>query len=125
MIFLDTHVVVWLYQGRTGLLSKRAEKIIEKEADIYISPIVLLELQYLFEIGKIIKPAKVVIEALVEDIGLEMAEDSFDGVVKQSLSENWTRDPFDRIIVAQARKNTALLISKDRLILENYGKGYF
>jgi len=31
----------------------------------------------LFEIGKIIKPAKVVIEALVEDIGLEMAEDSF------------------------------------------------
>ena len=125
MIFLDTHVVVWLYQGRTDLLSKRAEKIIEKEDDIYISPIVLLELQYLFEIGKIIKPAKVVIEALVEDIGLEMAEDSFDGVVEQSLSEKWTRDPFDRIIVAQARKNTALLISKDRLILENYGKGYF
>jgi PIN domain nuclease of toxin-antitoxin system len=125
MIFLDTHVVVWLYQGRTDLLSKRAKKIIEKEDDIYISPIVLLELQYLFEIGKIIKPAKVVIEALVEEIGLEMAEDSFDGVVEQSLSENWTRDPFDRIIVAQARKNTALLISKDRLILENYGKGYF
>ena len=125
MIFLDTHVVVWLYQGRTDLLSKRAKKIIEKEDDIYISPIVLLELQYLFEIGKIIKPAKVVIEALVEDIGLEIAEDSFDGVVEQSLSENWTRDPFDRIIAAQARKNTALLISKDRLILENYGKGYF
>ena len=125
MIFLDTHVVVWLYQGRTDLLSKGAEKIIEKEDDIYISPIVLLELQYLFEIGKIIKPAKVVIEALVEDIGLEMAEDSFDGVVEQSLSENWTRDPFDRIIAAQARKNTALLISKDWLILENYDKGYF
>lgn len=125
MIFLDTHVVVWLYQGRTDLLSKRAKKIIEKEDDIYISPIVLLELQYLFEIGKIIKPAKVVIEALAEDIGLEVAEDSFDGVVEQSLSENWTRDPFDRIIVAQARKNTALLISKDRLILEKYSKGYF
>jgi PIN domain nuclease of toxin-antitoxin system len=125
MIFLDTHVVVWLYQGRTDLLSTSAEKIIEKEDDIYISPIVLLELQYLFEIGKIIKPAKVVIEALVEDIGLEMAGDSFDEVVEQSLSENWTRDPFDRIIVAQARKNTARLISKDRLILENYGKGYF
>ena len=28
MIFLDTHVAVWLYQGRTDLLSKRAEKII-------------------------------------------------------------------------------------------------
>ena len=125
MIFLDTHVVVWLYQGRTDLLSKRAKKIIEKEDDIYISPIVSLELQYLFEIGKIIKPAKVVIEALVDDIGLEVAEDSFDEVVEQSLSENWTRDPFDRIIVAQARKNTALLVSKDRLILEKYSKGYF
>ena len=125
MIFLDTHVVVWLYQGRTDLLSKRAGKIIEQDDDIYISPIVLLELQYLFEIGKIIKPAKEVIEALVEDIGLEMAEDSFAGVIEQSLSENWTRDPFDRIIVAHARKNTALLISKDRLILEHYSKGYF
>jgi PIN domain nuclease of toxin-antitoxin system len=125
MIFLDTHVVVWLYQGRTDLLSRRARKIIEKEDDIYISPIVLLELQYLFETGKIIKPAKVVIEALVEDIGLKMAEDSFAGVIEQALSENWTRDPFDRIIAAQARKNTALLISKDRLIRENYSKGYF
>jgi PIN domain nuclease of toxin-antitoxin system len=125
MIFLDTHVVVWLYQGRTDLLSKRAGKIIEQDDDIYISPIVLLELQYLFEIGKTIKPAKEVIEALVEDIGLEMAEDSFAGVIEQSLSENWTRDPFDRIIVAHARKNTALLISKDRLILEHYSKGYF
>jgi len=125
MIFLDTHVVVWLYQGRTDLLSNRAKKIIEKEDDIYISPIVLLELQYLFEIGKIIKPAKIVFEALVEDIGLEIAEDSFAGVVEHSLSENWTRDPFDRIIAAHARKNSALLISKDRLILENYSKGYF
>jgi PIN domain nuclease of toxin-antitoxin system len=125
MIFLDTHVVVWLYQGRTDLLSKRVGTIIEKEDDIYISPIVLLELQYLFEIGRIIKPAQVVVEALVRDIGLKMAEDGFAEVVEQSLSENWTRDPFDRLIVAQARKNTALLISKDRLILENYGKGYF
>lgn len=82
-------------------------------------------LLYTFEIGKIIKPAKVVIEALVEDIGLKIAEDSFGKVVQQSLSENWIRDPFDRPIVAQARKNTALLMSKDRLILENYDKGYF
>jgi PIN domain nuclease of toxin-antitoxin system len=125
MIFLDTHVIVWLYQGRTDLLSKKAREIIEKEDDIYISPIVLLELQYLFEIGKIIKPAKEVIEALVEDIGLKMAEDSFNEVVEQSLSETWTRDPFDRLIAAHARKNTALLISKDRLIRENYSKGYF
>lgn len=125
MIFLDTHVIVWLYQGRTDLLSKKAREIIEKEDDIYISPIVLLELQYLFEIGKIIKPAKEVIEALVEDISLKMAEDSFNEVVEQSLSETWTRDPFDRLIAAHARKNTALLISKDRLIRENYSKGYF
>lgn len=125
MIFLDTHVIVWLYQGRTDLLSKKAREIIEKEDDIYISPIVLLELQYLFEIGKIIKPAKEVIDALVEDIGLKMAEDSFNEVVEQSLSETWTRDPFDRLIAAHARKNTALLISKDRLIRENYSKGYF
>ncbi|MCK4765175.1 MAG: hypothetical protein KAW12_23450 [Candidatus Aminicenantes bacterium] len=47
MCFLDTHIVVWLYQGDFSLLSKEAKQTIEKD-DIFISPLVSLELQYLF-----------------------------------------------------------------------------
>ena len=32
----------------------------------------------------------------------------------------WTRDPFDRVIVANAALNGNILISKDQNILEHY-----
>jgi len=47
-IYLDTHVVVWLYSGELSLLSEKACQLIE-ENELLISPLVLLELQYLFE----------------------------------------------------------------------------
>ncbi len=48
VIYLDTHVVVWLFSGRTELLSSRAVNAIENH-DLLISPIVSLELQYLYK----------------------------------------------------------------------------
>jgi len=49
LIYLDTHIVVWLY---TGLLEKFSQSIqtILNENEILISPIVRLELAYLYEI---------------------------------------------------------------------------
>ena len=55
MIYLDTHVVVWLYAGLTEKLSQKAITLIE-DNDICISPIVKLELSYLQEIERI-KPS--------------------------------------------------------------------
>ena len=52
MIHLDTHVVVWLYQGDVKKLSQRAQQLIE-DNDICISPMVMLEIEYLFEIKRI------------------------------------------------------------------------
>ena len=51
-MYLDTHVVVWLYQKDVKRISAVARKLIETE-DLLISPAVLLEMEYLFEIGKI------------------------------------------------------------------------
>ncbi len=52
LIYLDTHIVVWLYAGLTAKLSDCAKHLIN-ENELYISPIVRLELQYLYEIGRI------------------------------------------------------------------------
>ena len=71
MIYLDTHVVAWLYAGRTDLLSSEARTLIEAEA-LLISPIVQLELQSLFEIERVSEPATTVTGALARDLGLEL-----------------------------------------------------
>lgn len=43
MIYLDTHVVVWLYAFGAEKLSKRARELMEQPSSLLISPMVLLE----------------------------------------------------------------------------------
>ena len=124
MYFLDTHIVVWLYQRSLELLSPRAIKAIE-DKDMYISPIVSLELEYLYEIGRIRDDSKTIIEYLQEKIGLKIDNAGFKGLINAALQEKWTRDPFDRIIVSHSKYRKAYLISKDEKIAENYHKTFF
>lgn len=118
IIFLDTHAVVWLYSGKTELFSSVAlEKL--RKCELYISPIVKLELSYLFEIGKIkVNPVKVLI-ALNKEIGLKVSDDSFIEIVEETVKLSWTLDPFDRIITAQAILHNRQLITKDKTILSH------
>ena len=46
--YLDTHAAVWLHDGLVERLSAEAKRRIEA-SDLLISPMVLLELQYLFD----------------------------------------------------------------------------
>ena len=119
LIYLDTHVVVWLYAGLTGRFSASAHSLINKH-DLYISPIVRLELQYLAEIERITAQPEVIVDDLVERVGLQICDQPFDRVVTHALAQTWTRDPFDRLIVANASVKDAFLLSKDEQIRANY-----
>ncbi len=119
MIYLDSHVVVWLYAGRIDLIPPPARTLIDGN-DLLISPIVGLELQYLYESAKTSEPAATVIHALAREIGLKRCDLSFADVADAALQETWTRDPFDRMVVAQARLRGAPLLTKDRSIQSHY-----
>ncbi len=120
LIYLDTHVVVWLYSGDLKKLSDNCKNLINKH-DLFISPVVKLELQYLLEIKRIsIKPAEILSD-LATRIGLKICKKNFEEVINQAISISWTRDPFDRLIVANAALNDQILLSKDKSILQNYG----
>ena len=119
MIYLDTHLVVWLYAGRTDLIPTTARSLIDSN-DLLISPIVGLELQYLYESAKTTEPAAAFIQALAREIGLRRCDLPFADVVDTALQETWTRDPFDRVVVAQARLRAAPLLTKDCHIQQHY-----
>ena len=57
-----------------------------------------------------------VLDALAKDIGLSVADVSLAQIMKIAGTLTWTRDPFDRMIVAHAMVANAALVSKDRLI---------
>jgi PIN domain nuclease of toxin-antitoxin system len=118
VIHLDTHVVAWLYAGVTGRMPPAALAAIEREA-IAISPIVLLELEYLHEVGRIAERSAPIREDLGRRIGLSVSTVPFAAVVERAVSMTWTRDPFDRLIAGQALAEEARLLTADESIRAN------
>jgi len=118
--YLDTCVVVWLFGGETDKLSKAAAVGIRESDEILVSPAVVLELQLLHEIKRARTAALKVVERLSAEIGLAICRLPFASVVEQALDQDWTSDPFDRLIVAHARANDASLITRDERIRRHY-----
>jgi len=119
VIFLDTHVVVWLYAGMLDKLSKTAIEHIEQNT-LMASQVVRLELQYLHEIGRLTVTADTVLTELRKSIGMKVSEDLTGSVFDNAIESDWTRDVFDRLIVAEAKTHKTTLLSKDRKILDHY-----
>lgn len=119
MIYLDTHVLLRLFLGDLEKLSAPARKSIDAE-DLFVSPAAVLELEFLHEIGRLEPTASKVISALEQDLGLRVCELPFRTVVQQALKESWGRDPFDRLIMANAKAQSAPLVTKDEKIRRNY-----
>jgi PIN domain nuclease of toxin-antitoxin system len=116
MISLDTHVAAWLHAGELALIPSQVQDRLEREP-LGISPMVLLELQYLKEIGRIMADAANILTDLEREIGLVLLEDPFSEVVRKSLAQTWTRDPFDRMLAAHALLGGYPLATRDAKVL--------
>jgi len=115
LVYLDTHVVVWLYDALTDRLSKAAADAIE-DNDVVISRMVELELQFLHEIGRLrVKPLEI-IRHLSTQIGLRLSDVGLERIVRAATGMDWTRDVFDRLIAAESAAMDIPLITKDRTI---------
>jgi PIN domain nuclease of toxin-antitoxin system len=118
--YLDTQIATWLASGRSKRISSRGLAAISR-SEVLLSPMVLLELEYLYEIGRSTIRAQDVFNKLAVETGLRLCQLSFAEVTAVAIHESWSRDPFDRIIVAQAKANgLAPLISADEQIAEHY-----
>ena len=119
MIHLDTHVVVWLFAPRPDLLSPSVKDCLERD-DLVVSPMVLLELDYLRETGRLAVGAETIFQSLQTSIGLGLCDVPFARVIQAAAKQTWTRDPFDRIIVGQATAARRRLVTRDQTILEHF-----
>ncbi|MGH3771315.1 MAG: type II toxin-antitoxin system VapC family toxin [Pseudonocardiaceae bacterium] len=112
---LDTHVVAWLFAGHTNYLPAAVRRRLDSEP-LVISPIVELELAYLHEIGQTSQPPGVVLQELGAAVGLTVSGAPFGAVVGAAIGLVWTRDPFDRLIAAQALTENETLLTKNERI---------
>jgi len=125
LIYLDTHVLAWLYARQLHLFPAGVLEQLESSDDLRVSSMARLELQYLFETGRVTEPAVTVLDALEATLGLDVCAAPFAAVVRGATEQNWTRDPFDRLITAQAALFDAPLLTRDRGIRGHYPHAFW
>ena len=118
--YLDTNVALWLLNNDLKKLTEEAKKVIRR-ASLRISPMVLLEFEYLLEIRRTKPSTMEMVGRLQAQLDVELCDFPFPLIAQAAIHEKWTRDAFDRLIVAHARANKiAALVSADQLIQTNY-----
>lgn len=115
MILLDTHIVVWLYEDPQRLIPSQVLQRLNDEP-LALSPFVRLELQYLYEVKKVAVPAQSIIDDLAPKLEMALTDPPSALVCQVATTLDWTRDPFDRLICAQAVATGTALVTKDRMI---------
>ncbi|MCP4661265.1 MAG: type II toxin-antitoxin system VapC family toxin [bacterium] len=118
--FLDTHTAVILAEGNAEAFGRAAKDLLERSA-LFVSPVVRLELQLLYEIGRIALEPDAILTQLAADCGVTLANDPIQTVIMHAMPLVWTRDPFDRLLVATATLHRAPFITRDQQILEHFG----
>ena len=118
-MYLDTHIVVWLYAGLIKKLTDAAKRAIE-DHDNVISHFVRLELQYLYEIDRIRAKPDTIINSLSNAIGLKTSDVPLSMIIEQAFKIRWTRDVFDRLLVAESKTGGYGLVTADKTIRSNF-----
>lgn len=118
MIFIDTHLALWLFSGELRRIPAPVQARLEGE-DLGISPISALELSYLHQIGRTTVSADEMVSELARALGLTVATAPFEQICAAATNLTWTRDLFDRLLSAHSIVSGQTLVTRDETILRN------
>jgi PIN domain nuclease of toxin-antitoxin system len=116
VILLDTNALVWLDQGH-----RRARVLVGARRRLYVSPASLLEVQFLIEAGRARLRAGFSVAGLADDERWLLDDPPAATWFDRALVLSWTRDPFDRLLVAHAALRGWRLATGDRDLIERLG----
>lgn len=116
---LDTHSFLWFINGDDQLSQKAKSAITDSETVKYLSIASLWEIAIKVNIGKLsLDMTYVDLRQHVIDNGFEVLPITFEHTAALISLELHHRDPFDRMIIAQALSEQLTVIGKD----ENFDK---
>lgn len=111
MILLDTHVALWWLADRPRLSSEASTAI--ADADVaYVSVVSAWEIAIKVSVGKLRIPGPFE-EGIVEN-GFSRLPLTFPHVAALAELPFHHRDPFDRMLIAQARRENLTIVTADR-----------
>jgi PIN domain nuclease of toxin-antitoxin system len=110
-ILLDTHALIWWLNGDSKLGSNAKAHIASSTNDVYVSAATVWEISIKQQMNKLNAPED--IESVVEKAGfLPLAMSLFHGQQAGKLPLHH-KDPFDRLLIAQAQAEGLVILTKD------------
>ena len=112
-LLLDTHFLIWLV-----LESKRLANFpwLDRHRPWGVSPVSFLEIQFLAEVGRLSVSNPEFTSTVMKDRRFIIDDISLETLVGHALKFDWTRDPFDRLLVAHSLARRVALCTTDRTI---------
>lgn len=120
-VLLDTHALVWWLEGREKLSARALDTISATDTVVYVSAASAWELAIKVKIGKF-KP-RALVDNLEEEIqieGFSKLPVSIEHALRAGGLTGRHRDPFDRMLVAQALTEGLSIVSTDQWF-DQYG----
>ena len=114
-LLLDTHALIWLFEGSPRLSGPAREAIRAGDNEVHVSAVSALEITTKFRIGKL--PG---VGVLVRDFAALIITYGFQALPISlahgaGLLRSDRRDPFDRLLIAQALAERMTLVSNEAL----------
>jgi PIN domain nuclease of toxin-antitoxin system len=119
---LDTNTFLWIAGDPDRLSEKAMALVISSENRLYLSAASGWEMALLHRFERVVlpdEPRRFVPEAM-QRLNVQPISIGFSTAVSAALLPLIHRDPFDRIIIAEAMKEKMAIISKDKKMAE-YG----
>ncbi len=115
-ILLDTHVLIWALENNPTLSDKAAANIINADNIVFVSAASVWEIGIKMNMGKLEAP-----DNLLEEINLHRFTPLPISLRHAQLAGKLPdihKDPFDRILIAQAVYEKLTLVTRDELIFQ-------
>jgi PIN domain nuclease of toxin-antitoxin system len=109
-LLLDTHVVLWWLTDDVALAAEVKDQL-DHEPDVYVSAATIWEVAIKQAVGKLPEPAG--LPELIRDSGFAELPISSQHAMTAARLPLIHRDPFDRMLVAQAQDENLTLITRD------------
>jgi PIN domain nuclease of toxin-antitoxin system len=113
---LDTHTFIWFIEGSDELSKKAINLVVDENNEIYLSMASLWEISIKVGLGKL--SIKGGYENVMDDIvnnDITLLPIDFAHTLVQSELSFHHRDPFDRILIAQAIAENMSIIGRDEI----------
>jgi PIN domain nuclease of toxin-antitoxin system len=116
-LLLDTHALIWLFEGNERLSRRARTQIEADDAVVHVSAVSAFEIAIKYRSGKLPNVAALAenFEPLMREYGFEDMPISLRHAQAAGLLPISHKDPFDRLLIAQAQLEAMTLVSNEQM----------